>query len=295
MARQTLLVGALGAVLRRSSVPAGENVAILLPAVSVGPVTDERRAGGTEQERFARWARAPEGSEPVSIVAAATVVLLRDAPTGIETLMLRRDSRLAFAGGMWVFPGGRIDPVDFPAPTGVGDGDPERELAAAGRNAAVREAEEEAGLVVAPDSLVPFAHWTPPPEAPKRFSTQFFVAPAPEGQVTIDDGEIRDHMWVSPTIALQRRDALEIELAPPTWVTLHTLSEHGSVAVAIDAARRSEPEHFTTKAVFTDEGVAVLWHGDAGYEDGDAAREGPRHRLWMVDTGWRYERTGRPD
>jgi 8-oxo-dGTP pyrophosphatase MutT (NUDIX family) len=244
----------------------------------------------TEAERFARWARAPKGSEPAPIVAAATVILLRDTAAGLETLMLRRDSRLAFAGGMWVFPGGRIDPEDFPAHAVSAATD----LAAAGRTAAVREAEEEAGLVVDPESLVPFAHWTPPPEAPKRFSTQFFVAEAPHGAVTIDDGEIRDHMWVSPAAALERRDALEIELAPPTWVTLHTLSEHPTVAAALDAVRASEPEHFTTKAVFTDEGVAVLWHGDAGYETGDADAEGPRHRLWMVDTGWRYERTDPP-
>lgn len=237
----------------------------------------------TEQERFGKWARLAEGAEPVPIVAAATVVLLRDTPAGLETLMLRRDSKLAFAGGMWVFPGGRVDPEDFT--------DDEADVAAASRNAAVREAAEEAGLVVAADSMVPFAHWTPPPEAPKRFSTEFYVAPAPDGRVTIDDAEIRDHMWVSPADALRKRDALEIELAPPTWVTLHTLAEHATVDAAIAATRASEPEHFTTKAAVTDEGVVVMWHGDAGYDDGDAARPGPRHRLWMVDTGWRYERT----
>jgi 8-oxo-dGTP pyrophosphatase MutT (NUDIX family) len=48
---------------------------------------------------------------------AATVVLLRDGDDGLETLMLRKNSRLAF-GGMWVFPGGRIDDGDRrPAPT----------------------------------------------------------------------------------------------------------------------------------------------------------------------------------
>ena len=163
------------------------------------------------------------------IVAAATVILLRDGPDGLETLMLRRDSRLAFAGGMWVFPGGRVDPGDF-----AGD---ETDVVAAGRNAAVREAAEEAGLVVAIESFVPFAHWTPPPEAPKRFSTWFFVAPAPAGAVTIDDGEIHEHMWVAPADALRRRDAREIELAPPTWVTLHTLRAHATVEAAITATR----------------------------------------------------------
>ena len=237
----------------------------------------------SEQERFAQWAKSERGANPVPIVAAATVILLRDGPDGVETLMLRRDSKLAFAGGMWVFPGGRVDPGDY--------GDDPDDLAVAGRNAAVREAFEESGLVITTDALVPFAHWTPPPEAPKRFSTQFFVAPAPEGRVTIDDGEIRDHMWVSPAEGLRRRDALEIELAPPTWVTLHTLAAHATVDAAIAATRATEPESFTTKAAVTDEGGVVMWHGDAGYEDGEATREGPRHRLWMLDSGWRYERT----
>ena len=231
----------------------------------------------------ARWVKDAEGREPAPMVAAATVILLRDGADGLETLMLRRDSKLAFAGGMWVFPGGRVDPGDYAD-------DPE-DLDTASRNAAVREAFEESGLVLTAGIMVPFAHWTPPPEAPKRFSTQFFVAPAPEGVVTIDDGEIRDHMWVSPADGLRRRDALEIELAPPTWVTLHTLAAHPTVDAAIEATKVSVPEHFTTRAAMTDEGLVVMWHGDAGYEDGDASREGPRHRLWMVDPAWRYERT----
>ena len=37
--------------------------------------------------------------------------------------------------------------------------------------------------------------------------------------------------------------------------------------------------------------LVVLWHGDAGYEDGDAGRAGPRHRLAMFTAGWVYERT----
>ena len=55
----------------------------------------------------------PDDELPPAI-PAATVVLLRDAPGGVETLMLRRNSKLAFAGGAWVFPGGRIDPEDYP-------------------------------------------------------------------------------------------------------------------------------------------------------------------------------------
>ena len=87
-------------------------------------------------ERFKQWMASGTG-DPTPAIPAATVILLRDAADGIETLMLRRNSKLAF-GGMWVFPGGRVEESD-----GAGLDD---EFAAA-RRAAVREAEEESGLV----------------------------------------------------------------------------------------------------------------------------------------------------
>ena len=91
--------------------------------------------------------------------------------------MLRRDSKLAFAGGMWVFPGGRVDPEDFPA--GADRDDPDA-LFAAARTAAVREAKEEADLDVDAEGLVWFADWTPPAGEVRRFATWFFVAGAPK-------------------------------------------------------------------------------------------------------------------
>ena len=60
------------------------------------------------------------GDEVPDAVPAATVILLRDGEDGLETLMLRRNSKLAFAGGHWVFPGGRVDADDLePTPDGV--------------------------------------------------------------------------------------------------------------------------------------------------------------------------------
>jgi len=217
-------------------------------------------------------------------VAAATVILVRDAPGGIETLMLRRNSKIAF-GGMWVFPGGRVDEADRAGLT------PDDELAA-GRRAAVREAEEEAGLALGEDVLVPFSHWKPPSITPRRFFTWFFIAPAPAGTVAIDQGEIHEHAWLGPAEALRRRDASEIELAPPTFVTLTELARWSSVEEALTGARARSPEHFSTRIAVTDEGPVALWHGDSGYDDGDADKTGPRHRLAMTDAGWCYERSG---
>jgi len=87
------------------------------------------------------------------LIPAATVVLLRDGAEGLETLMLRKTSKISF-GGMWVFPGGKIDADDYPA-----GGDPDT----AARNAAVRESAEEAGLELVAADFIQFSHWTPPP------------------------------------------------------------------------------------------------------------------------------------
>ena len=231
-------------------------------------------------------------------VPAATVILVRDGDDGIETLMLRRNSKLAFAGGHWVFPGGRVDDDDLePSPSeaagadaGEAPDEDQRSLEAA-RRAAVREAAEEAGLVVDVPSLVPFAHWTPPPVAIKRFATWFFLAPAPSGDVTVDMGEIHEHQWVRPAEALRKRDEGEIELSPPTWCTLDRLAASATVAEALADAAEAVVEHFETHIARAEEGGAVaMWHGDAGYESGDPDLPGPRHRLWMVPGPWRFER-----
>ena len=121
-----------------------------------------------------------DGSIPPAI-PAATVVLLRNTADGVEVLLLRRDSRLAFAGGMWVFPGGRVDAEDFPSGAPADNPDDAEALFAAARAAAVREAKEEADLDVDVNGLVWFAHWTPPAGEVRRFATWFFLAGAPEG------------------------------------------------------------------------------------------------------------------
>ena len=233
-----------------------------------------------EESALARWLRdgTREEGDPIP---AATVVLARDTPAGIETLMLRKNSKLAF-GGMWVFPGGRIDDHDR---EGAAD------LEAAARRAAVREAAEEADLAVDESSLAWISHWVPPGLAPKRFATWFFVAPAPEGAVTIDGGEIHDSAWMEPADALVRRDAGEIELAPPTWMTLHYLAEFSTVADLLVDARRRDATYYQTEIVRGGEGVAALWAGDAAYGTDDPDAPGARHRLWMLEDGWRLERT----
>jgi 8-oxo-dGTP pyrophosphatase MutT (NUDIX family) len=98
--------------------------------------------------------------EPVAAAArdAATVVLLRPAGAGLEVYLLRRHSAMAFAAGMYAFPGGRVDSADFAASTRWSGPPPgkwaasfhcARELARALVFAAVRETFEESGVLLA--------------------------------------------------------------------------------------------------------------------------------------------------
>lgn len=238
----------------------------------------------TEAQAFMR--RIGDGQQrEEGVIPAATVVLVRDAEApegGIETLMLRKTRGIAF-GGLWVFPGGRVEDADW---EGVADGDDE----AAARRAAVREAEEEAGLAIDPASMAWFSHWLPPPEAPKRYATYFFAAPTPAGDVVIDDGEIRDSRWMAASDAIARRDAGEIELAPPTWMTLWLLAGFPSVAELMAHAHAAEPEFFMTKVGDDDGTFVAMWAGDAGYDVDDPTAPGARNRLLMLSEGWRLER-----
>jgi 8-oxo-dGTP pyrophosphatase MutT (NUDIX family) len=227
-------------------------------------------------------------------VAAATVVLVRDAADsaeGIEVLLARRSSKIFFAGGAWVFPGGRIDVEDH-GPEFAGDhfDESHEDFLDVARRACVREAAEEADAVISSDDLVFMSHWTPPLEAPKRFSTYFFMGPAPAEALTADGGEIHELAWMRPADAMRRRNEGEIELIPPTFITLALLAPFTSTADALAHYRDNSPEFFVTKFTRKDGYNIALYAGDAGYEVGDASLPGARNRLLMGEGDWVYER-----
>jgi 8-oxo-dGTP pyrophosphatase MutT (NUDIX family) len=90
---------------------------------------------------------------------ASTVVLLRDGGQGVEAYLLRRQKTMAFAAGMYVFPGGSVDPRDesLPDQSWVGPRPSDwaslltadDALAKALVCAAVRETFEESGVLLA--------------------------------------------------------------------------------------------------------------------------------------------------
>ncbi len=232
-----------------------------------------------------------DDADDAELISAATVLLLRDSADGPEVLMLKRNSKIAF-GGAWVFPGGRVDPGDA---SGVFDrGADDAELATA-RRAAARECREEAGLDLRPDDLVTWSHWQPP-AAPamvsagprRRFSTWFFAGLAPDGEVRVDGGEIHEHRWLTPTAAMSLHRAGEIELIPPTWVTLLQLGAHRRALDALGWARDRTPPRFHTKHLPASPPI-LTWYPDVFHGGGGPDDEGPRHRLTMDPGGWIYE------
>jgi len=211
------------------------------------------------------------------VLPAATVVVVREGRAAAELLLLRRNAQLAFHGGAWVFPGGRVDAHE-------GAGEP------AARRAAVREAREEAGLELDPASLVQISHWTTPEGAPRRFATWFFIAPLGRDEVRVDGGEIHEHRWFTAEDALAAQRAKQIELPPPTFVTLASLREHRSPAELIAAAAAREPFVYLPRFMNFPGGFGSLYPGDAGWETRDPEAPGARHRLLMLESGWSYLR-----
>jgi len=224
-------------------------------------------------------------SEILKAKPASTVVLLRDTPAGMETLLLKRNKALIFAGGFWVFPGGSVDEEDLDQ----ADGD----LEAATRVAAVREAKEECGLEPNLEDMVQLSHWTTPVGEPRRFLTWFYAAPlAADDRVVIDGGEIHDSMWITVDNAIEQHEAGELGLLPPTYVTLLHLSNYATIADMVEAERHTTPHEVFP--VFGDDNgqAAVMYRGDAGYESGDATASGARHRVYLKDSRWWYVHQG---
>ena len=98
----------------------------------------------------------------------------------------------------------------------------------------------DAGMVLALDELVPYAHWITPEGMPKRFDTWFFLAAAPPDQLGAHDGkESTDSIWLSPREALAGGDSGRFKLPFPTTRNLIRLGKRADVKAALaDAGAR---------------------------------------------------------
>src|ERR1700759_1557088 len=127
-----------------------------------------------------------EPATPAEPRAAATIILLRrggkHSDRGLEVCMVRRSDEVRFMPGVWVFPGGAVDPADGEGEEGI-------------RRCAARELFEEAQVEVDPSDLVPYSRWITPEQVPVRFDTHFFLGlapphapPTPDGREAVEAG-----------------------------------------------------------------------------------------------------------
>ena len=190
--------------------------------------------------------------------SAATVVLLRDGRDGVEAYLQRRPARMGFAGGLWVFPGGRVDeadgdpavdaswagpsPADWAGRLGLGVDEARGHVVAA-----CRETLEEAGLLLA----------TPAPGVGEVAEARHELLAGSAGLagllgrlgVRLDTDRLRYWAWwVTPEEEPRRYDTRffvaglpaaadqGLTMLPPTRYTLRDLAAFGSVAEALAAA-----------------------------------------------------------
>jgi 8-oxo-dGTP pyrophosphatase MutT (NUDIX family) len=198
--------------------------------------------------RFAASGEAPAVPRP-----AATVLLLRPP---LDVYLIRRAPTMAFAAGMYAFPGGTVDSRDpdvacaavrevfeetgvllaGPSPTEVVadvstvDWEDARRAVEA-REVGFADLLRERGLVLRDDLLVPWSRWVTPEFEPRRYDTCFFLARLPLGQRTRHiEGEASHALWSPPD------RAAGLPMLPPTRVTLAQLAAYRTVDEAWTAA-----------------------------------------------------------
>ena len=213
---------------------------------------------------------------PATLRPAATVLLLRDAPNGLEVLMTRRSMTASFAPGAYVFPGGGIDAADAAAHGQSTRRANQSDLHLTQAIAAIRESFEELGVLLARhadgryattsdiaslDRQAPFAaqckergltllgdevfvlaHWIADRDLARRFDVPFLVARMPEGQEPVaDEAEQFEPVWVSPADALARHAEGRFFIIFPTIRTLERLQAYATVDAVLQACASGQP------------------------------------------------------
>jgi 8-oxo-dGTP pyrophosphatase MutT (NUDIX family) len=164
---------------------------------------------------------------------AATIMLLRDGPDGIEVFMVVRHHAIDFASGALVFPGGRVEEADHELAARPGDcPNPDRldVDALAFRVAAIRETFEECGVLLArsrgSDALIDT-------ETLKRLEDQhraplnagsiaFDAVLGSEGLLPAPDLLVHFAHWITPTAQPRRYDTqFFLAEAPVAQLAVH--------------------------------------------------------------------------
>lgn len=174
---------------------------------------------------------------------AASVLLLRDGPDGLETWLLRRVPKMAFAPGMSVFPGGGVDPVDATGERSAREAEVAAQLGVPAEHAAVllrtaaREIAEETDVRLPLEAMHPWARWITPDSEPRRYDTYFFVAVVPDGGMAAAvTGEASHADWIPISRALTECEQGSRPMLPPTVLNLIEVSRFDTAAEVLAAA-----------------------------------------------------------
>ncbi|MEQ5788858.1 NUDIX domain-containing protein [Erythrobacter sp. NFXS35] len=245
-------------------------------------------------------------NEPAApAIPAATIIIFRNAPEGgpPQVLMTIRSKGMVFAGGMAVFPGGRVDPADFALGEAVASSGAMTADEAAHQIAAVRETLEETGLALglagdidaaraaqaramlaqvgalAPvleafgwqldlAQITPFARWFPKNEKiPRVYDTRFYLANLGTGavDVSIDHAENTHLFWTTAQGALDAAERGEIKLIFPTRRNLERLALFASYEEARAQAEAIPVRTIMPQVVEQDGQTWLTILTDAGY------------------------------
>lgn len=184
-----------------------------------------------------------QGDEPsaqvdsVEPVPAATVLLVTPGHGGLEVLMVRRPPR-GFFGGVWVFPGGTVDPSDHVEGVGLADG--------AFRRAAVRELAEEVGIHLDVASLAFVSRWVTPAIFPRRYDTRFYLVPQGRAvPLTLATEELEEATYITPAAALGAHQAQQWPMVLPTLAHVRWLARFTSIEEAVEATRKARLDPVT--------------------------------------------------
>lgn len=207
------------------------------------------------------------------MIDAATVLLLRDAGHRAEVLVVQRHPALSFMGGLWAFPGGRVEPEDsVDRLRGL-----VRSVDDAFRHAACRELIEECAVRLVPQQLQPWSRWITPSAAVRRFDTRFYATRVAAGvQVALDGSELVAHEWLDPQAAVERALGGDLPVSPPTLYVLEdlrlSLAEHGSLERMLAAERARAVPPIMPRLRETSAGPVAVMPWEPGYLE--AAGEG---------------------
>ncbi len=177
----------------------------------------------------------------VPLRPASTVMLLRDTSTDIEVFMMQRTTTAAFASGMYVFPGGRVDDIDGASELdelcdGLTDAEASDLLRVPKGGlaywvAAIRESFEEAGVLLARDEHGDFVKLNDPDTQARFAQARHAVHEGSlslakfcreEGlRLAVDTMRYVSH-WITPVGEKRRFDTrFFVALAPSAQEPLH--------------------------------------------------------------------------